>query len=40
MAERLGQGTHPLVMEMAKDVSVTQSVEITRMQEVLADLEA
>lgn len=40
MAERLGQGTHPLVMDMAKDVAVTQSVEITRMQEVLADLAA
>jgi uncharacterized protein (DUF305 family) len=40
MANRLGQGTHPLVMEMAKDVSATQSVEIARMQEVLADLAA
>ena len=40
MAERVGQGTHPLVMEMAKDVAVTQSVEITRMQEVLTDLDA
>ena len=40
MANRLGQGTHPLVMDMAKDVSATQSVEITRMQEVLTDLEA
>jgi uncharacterized protein (DUF305 family) len=40
MAERLGQGTHPLVMDMVKDVSVTQSVEIARMQEVLTDLEA
>ena len=40
MAERLGQGTHPLVMDMAKDVAATQAVEIARMQEVLADLEA
>ena len=40
MANRLGQGTHPIVMDMAKDVSATQSVEITRMQEVLADLDA
>jgi len=40
MADRLGQGTHPLVMDMAKDVTATQSVEITRMQDVLADLEA
>ncbi len=40
MANRLGQGTHPIVMDMAKDVAATQSVEITRMQEVLADLEA
>ena len=40
MAERLGGGTHPLVMDMAKDVAATQSVEIARMQEVLADLEA
>ena len=40
MANRLGQGTHPLVMDMAKDVSATQSVEITRMQEVLTDLAA
>lgn len=40
MADRLGQGTHPLVMDMAKDVAATQSVEITRMQEVLADLAA
>jgi uncharacterized protein (DUF305 family) len=40
MADRLGQGTHPLVMDMAKDVSATQSVEIARMQEVLTDLEA
>jgi uncharacterized protein (DUF305 family) len=40
MANRLGQGTHPLVMDMAKDVSATQSVEIARMQEVLSDLEA
>ncbi len=40
MADRLGQGTHPLVMEMAKDVTSTQSVEISRMQEVLHDLEA
>jgi uncharacterized protein (DUF305 family) len=40
MVDRLGQGTHPLVMGMAKDVAVTQSVEISRMQEVLSDLEA
>jgi uncharacterized protein (DUF305 family) len=40
MASRLGQGTHPLVMDMAKDVAATQTVEIARMQEVLADLEA
>ena len=40
MAARLGQGTHPLVMDMAKDVTSTQGVEIRRMQEVLADLEA
>ena len=40
MAERLGQGTHPQVMDMAKDVVATQSVEITRMQEVLGDLPA
>jgi uncharacterized protein (DUF305 family) len=40
MAERLGGGTHPLVMDMAKDVAATQSVESTRLQEVLADLEA
>ena len=40
MASRLGQGTHPLVMDMAKDVAATQSVEIKRMQEVLFDLEA
>jgi uncharacterized protein (DUF305 family) len=40
MAERLGGGTHPLVMDMAKDVSATQSVEIGRMQQVLDDLEA
>ena len=40
MANRLGQGTHPLVMDMAKDVSATQSVEIRRMQEVLSDLQA
>jgi uncharacterized protein (DUF305 family) len=40
MADRLGQGTHPLVMDMAKDVSATQTVEITRMQEVLTDLDA
>lgn len=40
MANRLGQGTHPLVMDMAKDVSATQSVEIKRMQEVLTDLDA
>ena len=39
MAERLGQGTHPLVMETAKDVAATQSVEIARMQEVLTDLQ-
>ena len=39
MANRLGQGTHPLVMDMAKDVAATQSVEIARMQEVLTDLE-
>ena len=40
MANRLGQGTHPVVMDMAKDVAATQSVEVTRMQEVLGDLEA
>lgn len=40
MAERLGGGTHPLVMDMAKDVAATQSVEIARMQEVLTDLES
>jgi uncharacterized protein (DUF305 family) len=40
MANRLGQGTHPLVMDMAKDVSATQTFEIARMQEVLADLAA
>ena len=40
MANRLGQGTHPQVMDMAKDVSATQSFEIERMQEVLRDLEA
>ena len=40
MANRLGQGTHPLVMDMAKDVSATQSVDIARMQEVLSDLAA
>ena len=40
MADRLGGGTHPLVMDMAKDVAATQSVEIARMQEVLGDLEA
>lgn len=40
MAGRLGQGTHPLVMDMAKDVVLTQSVEIDRMSGVLADLEA
>lgn len=40
MASRLGQGTHPLVMDMAKDVAATQTVEINRMQEVLTDLEA
>jgi uncharacterized protein (DUF305 family) len=40
MDERLGQGTHPLVMDMAKDVSATQAVEIDRMQMVLTDLEA
>lgn len=40
MANRLGQGTHPVVMDMAKDVSASQSFEIARMQEVLSDLEA
>lgn len=40
MADRLGQGTHPLVMDMAKDVAATQTFEIARMQEVLADLAA
>jgi uncharacterized protein (DUF305 family) len=40
MADRLGGGTHPIVMDMAKDVAATQAVEIARMQEVLADLEA
>ena len=40
MADRLGQGTHPIVMDMVKDVSSTQSFEIERMQEVLADLDA
>lgn len=40
MANRLGQGTHPIVMDMAKDVSATQTFEIARMQEVLSDLEA
>ena len=40
MADRLGGGTHPLVMDMVKDVASTQSVEISRMQEVLGDLEA
>ena len=40
MAYRLGQGTHPLVMDLAKDVAATQTVEINRMQEVLTDLEA
>ena len=40
MANRLGQGTHPIVMDMAKDVSATQTFEIERMQEVLSDLEA
>lgn len=40
MANRLGQGTHPIVMDMAKDVAATQSVEISRMQEVLGDLDA
>ena len=39
MAERLGQGTHPIVIDTAGEVSATQSVEIARMQQVLADLE-
>ena len=30
----------PFWADMAKDVAVTQSVEITRMQQVLDDLEA
>ena len=40
MASHLGQGTHPLVNDMVKDVAATQSVEIARMQDVLADLPA
>ena len=40
VAEQLGEGTHPLVMDMAKDVVSTQTVEIDRMQDVLDDLEA
>lgn len=30
--------THPLVLDMVKDTSMSQGVEITRMQELLADL--
>ena len=35
-----GSAQHPLVTAMVSDVVVTQSVEIQRMQEVLADLPA
>jgi uncharacterized protein (DUF305 family) len=39
MADDPGAGAqHPLVQEMVSDVTVTQSVEIRRMQELLAEL--
>ena len=40
MAAQADEAQHPVVQDMIGDVVVTQTVEIKRMQQVLADLKA